>query len=395
MTVAAAFAAALAAIATALAAMPTVAARPALRHVATMLWLATLALAMATAPDGGIAAQSLAIAAGLLGAYVRTRGAAAPGKQSADEGRAAPSMLAAWLALPWLLTAALQPTVMPVWTGGAQLLSAIGALAAALVIASTLPLVLSFDWRWRLVVALALAFAPLLGPIELREAWVELPMSDGAHATLRAAGRPEMGQWPAWIGWAWDAPRWLAVGGISAMLAARPRLARLCWGAGGLLALAATIGAATVAESLLESQALTIAGAEGALRVVGDVGVGMGPGMARVGLLLLMLPLLDPRLRRGSVAGSEPEWPRFDAAATLVSALVWLALSLWAPAAIGAMWPLDPASAALAVMALAAIARQGSHRVGLVTVLTLVEFAAALLLIGGGSAWRVASAWMV
>lgn len=397
MTVAAGLAAALAACVAVLAAAPGLASRTAWRHAPTALWLLTLALAGAVANDGGIAAQALAVAAGLLGAQVLWSGSRASTIEAAAHdattltGRAMPGT---WLALPWLLAAALQPAVMPLWSAPAQAVVALATIAASLGVSATLPAVLAANWRWRLLVAVAIAFAPVLGPLELRDAWVEVPLADGAHASLRAAGRADLAAWPAWLGWAWASPRWLAVVGIAAMLAARPKLARFVWAFAGVAALAGTVGAAMAAQAVLQGQQLTLAGGEGPLAIVGDVGVGPGPGMARVGLLLLLAPLLDPGLRGQLSAPASAAQRSATTWAALAAALACTALALWAPGALGPTWPLDPGSAALMTMTLTALLRPPGARRDVAAVLTLAQLVAASLVIGGGCGWRVASVWL-
>jgi len=397
MTVAAGLAAALAACVAVLAAAPALASRPALRHAPTALWLLTLALTGAVANDGGIAAQALAVGAGLLGAQVLWSGPRASAIEPAAldaaswSGRALPGN---WLALPWLLAAALQPAVMPLWSAPAQAVVAIATIAASLSVSATLPAVLAANWRWRLLVAVAIAFAPVLGPLELRDAWVEVPLADGAHASQRNAGRADLAAWPAWLGWAWASPRWLAVVGVAAMLAARPRLARFVWASAGVAALAGTIGAAMAAQAALQGQRLGLDGGEGPLAVVGDVGVGLGPGMARVGLLLLLAPLLDPGLRGQLRAPASAAQRCATGWAALAAALACTALAFWAPGALGPTWPLDPASAALMTMTLAASLRTPGARQDVAAVLALAQLSAASLVLGGGCGWRVASVWL-
>lgn len=391
MTVAAGLALALAACAAALSARPGLVAQPAFARAPALLAALTLALAIAVGPEGGVAAQALTIAAGLLGAqaWLATWPRAA--------ALAAPVVPGTWLALPWLLAAALQPASMPIWSEPGPAVAALALIAAAAAIAVSLPVLLAARWRWRLLLAVALAFAPVLGPLELRDAWVELPLADGAHATLRAAGRPDISGWPAWIGLAWLAPRWLAVVAIAAVLSARPRLGRSLWALAGLVALAAGIGAASAASAAASAGTLAIVGPDAPLRVVGEAAVGLGPGMARVGLVLLLVPLLDPQVRGGAGAATLPQHAEIGRASVLaaaLAALAWLALALWASGAIGPTWPLDPASAALAVTALAGALRLSRPRADLAIVLALVQLAAALLLIGGGTGWRVASAWL-
>ena len=237
------------------------------------------------------------------------------------------------------------------------------------------------------------------------DAAIELPLADGTGAWLQTASLAFAATTlPPWAPVLW---RYLPFALLALTLLAqarpRPRLVAAATATGALAIAAVAIAWSTPALAWLDGDLSVLAAAgtpfPGVARTLsGEPAVDAGPlllliaRLASIGVLLWPWSLRSPATGADAVVGRRLDW-----SAMALSGALLLSWSFLAPGWAGALWVLDPAAlATLAALAAAFGVLAAGGDEGRAWPWRLIQFTAALLVIGGGEVgWRVAGLLML